>query len=207
MTLDEKYQKLTDDELIKLTRNGDEDAVEFLIRKYNNMIAIRANLYYMVGADKDDIIQEGMIGLFKAIGGYNPDSEASFKTFADLCIKRQMITAIKRADRMKHKPLNKYTSIYDKNDDDDKNAMSFEETYIYPNEYDPESELLFNEQIEHIQKNSEKLFSGLEMKVWNEYLKGKTYTEIAVILDKTPKAIDNAIQRMKKKIETELKLL
>lgn len=206
MTLDEKYQKLTDDELVKLARNSDEDAVEFLIRKYNNLISIRANLYYMVGADKDDIIQEGMIGLFKAIGGYNQESDASFRTFAELCIKRQMISAIKRADRMKHKPLNKYTSIYDRTNDD-KNSMSFEETYIYPNEYDPESELLFNEQIEYIEKNSEKLFSGLELKVWNEYLKGRTYIEIAEILDKTPKIIDNAIQRMKKKVEKELKLL
>lgn len=207
MIIDEIYQELTDDKLVELARNGDEDAVEFLMRKYNNLITVKANLYYMVGADKDDIIQEGMIGLFKAIGGYDSDRDASFKTFAELCVKRQMITAIKRADRIKHKPLNKYTSIYDKNDDDDKNAMSFEETYIHPNEYDPESELLFNEQIEHIEKNSDKLFSKLELKVWNEYLKGRTYIEIAAILDKTPKAIDNAIQRMKKKVENELKTI
>ena len=206
MTLEEKYEDLTDEALAELARNGDEDAAEFLYRKYKDIIRGRGNLYFMVGADKDDLIQEGMIGLFRAISNYNPERQASFRTFADLCINRQMITAIKRAGRMKHSPLNTSVSIYDKYDSDE-NSKSIEETYPDRIGYNPEEEVLFNEQVEYIEKNSEKIFSKLELTVWNEYLQGKTYTEIASHMDKSPKAIDNAIQRMKKKVEKELDVL
>lgn len=206
MTIDEKYANLTDEELAALAKDNDEGAAELLFRKYKDVIRGRGNLYFMVGADKDDLIQEGMIGLFRAISNYNPDKQASFRTFADLCINRQMITAIKRAGRMKHSPLNTSVSIYDKYDSDE-NSKSIEETYPDPNNYNPEEELLFNEQVEYIEENSNEIFSKLELRVWSEYLKGKTYTEIAVLLEKTPKAIDNAIQRMKKKVEQELKTI
>lgn len=206
MTLEEKYEDLTDEALAELARKGDEDAAEFLYRKYKDVIRGRGNLYFMVGADKDDLIQEGMIGLFRAISNYNPERQASFRTFADLCINRQMITAIKRAGRMKHSPLNTSVSIYDKYDSDE-NSKSIEETYPDRISYNPEEEVLFNEQVEYIEKNSDKIFSKLELTVWNEYLQGKTYTEIASHMDKSPKAIDNAIQRMKKKVEKELDVL
>lgn len=206
MTLEEKYEDLTDEKLAELARDGDEDAAEYLFRKYKDVIRGRSNLYFMVGADKDDLIQEGMIGLFRAISNYNPERQASFRTFADLCISRQMITAIKRAGRMKHSPLNTSVSIYDKFDSDE-NSRSIEETYPDRESYNPEEEVLFNEQVEYIEENSEKIFSNLELQVWNEYLKGRTYIEIAAMMDKTPKAIDNAIQRMKKKVEKELDVL
>ncbi len=206
MTLEEKYEDLTDEELAGLARDGDEEAADFLFRKFKDIIRGRGNLYFMVGADKDDLIQEGMIGLFRAITNYNPDRQASFRTFADLCINRQMITAIKRAGRMKHSPLNTSVSIYDKFDSDE-NSKSIEETYPDRIGYNPEEEVLFNEQIDYIEKNSHKIFSKLELIVWNEYLQGKTYMEIAGKLDKTPKTIDNAIQRMKKKVEKELDVL
>lgn len=206
MTLDEKYSDLTDEKLVELARGDDEDAAEFLFRKYKDVIRGKSNLYFMVGADKDDLIQEGMIGFYRAISNYNPDKQASFRTFADLCINRQMITAIKRARRMKHSPLNDSVSIYDKYDNGE-NSKSIEETYPDINYYNPEEEVLLNEQVEYIEKNSHKVFSKLELEVWNEYLKGKTYIEIAALFDKTPKTIDNAIQRMKKKVEKELDLL
>lgn len=206
MRLKEKYENQTDEELVETIRGGDEEAAEFLYRKYKDVIRGRGNLYFMVGADKEDLIQEGMIGLFRAIGNYDPEREASFKTFADVCINRQMITAIKRAARMKHSPLNTSVSIYDKNGSDE-NSRSIEETYPDRINYNPEEEILYNEQVEFIEKNSEKIFSKLELKVWQEYAKGKTYTEIASILDKSPKTIDNAIQRMKKKVEKELDVL
>ena len=206
MTLEEKYEDLTDGDLAELAREGDEDAAEFLYRKYKDVIRGRSNLYFMVGADKDDLIQEGMIGLFRAISNYDPDREASFRTFADLCISRQMITAIKRAGRMKHSPLNTSVSIYDKYDSDE-NSKSIEETYPDKISYNPEEEVLFNEQVEYIEENSDKIFSKLELEVWNEYLKGRTYIEIAEMMNKTPKAIDNAIQRMKKKVEKQLDVL
>jgi len=206
MTFKEKYENLTDEELVEIIRGGDEEAAEFLYRKYKDVIRGRGNLYFMVGADKEDLIQEGMIGLFRAIGNYDPDKQASFKTFADLCINRQMITAIKRAGRMKHSPLNTSVSIYDKSDRDE-NSKSIEETYPDKINYNPEEEILYNEQVDYIEKNSRKIFSKLELKVWKEYINGKTYTEIAAILGKNSKTIDNAIQRMKKKVEKELDVM
>lgn len=206
MTLDEKYEDLTDEKLVKLAGDGDEDAAEYLFRRYKGTIRGRSNLYFMVGADKDDLIQEGMIGLYRAISNYDPDKEASFRTFADLCINRQMITGIKSAQRMKHSPLNTSVSIHDKNDSDE-NSRSIEETYPDTYNYNPEEELLFNEQVEYIEANSHKIFSKLELEVWNAYLKGRSYIEIAKLMGRTPKAIDNAIQRMKKKVEKELDVL
>lgn len=204
--LEKKYKNLTDEALAELANKDEEGAAEFLFRKYKNVIRGRSNLYFMVGADKEDLIQEGMIGLFRAITNYNPDREASFRTFADLCINRQMITAIKRAARLKHSPLNTSVSIHDKYDSDE-NSKSIEETFADSSNYNPEEEVLYNEQIEYIEGNSHKIFSVLELEVWNAYLKGRTYTEIADMMDKSPKAIDNAIQRMKKKVEKELALL
>lgn len=206
MTLEEKYENLTDETLADLAKKNEEGAAEVLFRKYKNVIRGRSNLYFMVGADKEDLIQEGMIGLFRAITNYDSDREASFKTFADLCINRQMITAIKGAGRMKHSPLNTSVSIHDKYDSDE-DSKSIEETFADSSNYNPEEEVLFNEQVEYIEANSDKIFSNLELDVWNVYLKGRTYTEIASLMGKSPKTIDNAIQRMKKKIEKELNLI
>lgn len=194
------YKEISDEELVDLAQNGDENAEEFLIRKYKDVVRSKAHLYFMVGADSEDIMQEGMIGIFKAIRSYNNGKQASFHTFAEICINRQIITAIKRAARLKHSPLNTSVSLSKPISDEDP-AKTLEETLSSNSNTDPEALLLLKEDMDFIEGNGTDIFSDLELSVWNEFLKGKTYLEIAEITGKTPKAIDNAIQRTKRKLE------
>lgn len=189
----------TEEELVNLAQQGDEDAEEYLIQKYKDVVKTKAHLYFMVGADREDVVQEGMIGIFKAIRSYDPDRRASFHTFAELCINRQIITAIKRASRLKHAPLNTSVSL-SKPLSEENESNTLEETLFSDSNSDPEARLLLKEVVDYINGNGADIFSDLELKVWYEYLQGNSYTQIAQQMGKTPKAIDNAIQRTKRKI-------
>ena len=197
--MSEKYKAFTDDELVTMARNGDVDAEEYLIQKYRDTAKSRARLYFMVGGDKEDIVQEGMIGIFKAIRSYDPEKEASFRTFAELCISRQIITAIKQAGRLKHSPLNTSVSLWKPVSEED-NGNTLADTLSSDSNTDPETVLLLTEIIDYVTKEDSKVFSELEMKVWMEYIQGKSCTQIAAEMGRTPKSVDNAIQRTKRKI-------
>ena len=192
--MSEKYKAFTDDELVTMARNGDVDAEEYLIQKYRDTAKSRARLYFMVGGDKEDIVQEGMIGIFKAIRSYDPEKEASFRTFAELCI-----TAIKQAGRLKHSPLNTSVSLWKPVSEED-NGNTLADILSSDSNSDPETVLLLTEIIDYVTKEDSKVFSELEMKVWMEYIQGKSCAQIAEEMGHTPKSVDNAIQRTKRKI-------
>jgi RNA polymerase sporulation-specific sigma factor len=194
------YEKLEDESIVDLYRNGDLAAQEYLIVKYKNFVRSKARSYFLIGADKEDIIQEGMIGLYKAIRDYRDDKQASFRAFADLCITRQIITAIKTATRQKHIPLNSYVSlnkpIYDEESD-----RTLLDVISGIHIADPEEIIINQEQIEDIELKMGEILSSLEMEVLTFYLEGKSYQEIAEELGRHVKSIDNALQRVKRKLE------
>ena len=196
----EQYLHLEDEEIVQLGRKGDKDATDYLIHKYKNLVRAKARAYFLIGADREDVVQEGMIGLYKAIRDYQPNKSMAFKTFADLCVTRQMITAVKNATRQKHIPLNSYISL---------NRKSFDEnsdrTYIElasdENITDPESLLIKKEEFNGIEHKMGEILSSFEWEVLSLYLNGITYVEIARQVKKPIKSIDNALQRVKKKVE------
>ena len=193
------YDDMEDEEIIAAYRGGDLIAQEYLIAKYKNFVRSKARSYFLIGADKEDIIQEGMIGLYKAIRDFRDEKQASFRAFADLCITRQIITAIKTATRQKHIPLNSYVSlnkpIYDEESD-----RTLLDVISGIHISDPEEIFINQEQIEDIRNKMGELLSPLELEVLASYLDGKTYQEIADQLDRHVKSIDNALQRVKRKL-------
>lgn len=194
------YQLMHDEEVVEFARDGDEDALEYLITKYKNFVRAKARAYFLIGADREDIVQEGMIGLYKAIRDFRMDKLSSFRAFAELCITRQMITAIKTATRQKHIPLNSYISlnkpIYD--EDSDRTLMDvISGTKIT----DPEELIISREEFDNIEEKMGEILSSLEWKVLMAYLEGKSYQEIAKDLHRHVKSIDNALQRVKRKLE------
>lgn len=203
MNADERYVKYSDEEIVRLAQNGDERAEEYVIRKYKDVVRSKAHLYFIMGADNEDIVQEGMIGLFWAIRSYDPQRQASFRTFAELCISRQIFTAIKRASRQKHLPLNESISL-NRPIDDKETDKTLAEMISSDSNSDPEALYLLKEGLKDIGEKGSKIFSSFELRVWNEYLQGKTYIQIAESMGKSPKAVDNALQRMKKKLENYL---
>lgn len=196
----EDYGKCPDEILSRLARKGDEMALEQIFHQYRENIRGKANLYFMVGGEKEDMIQEGMIGLFWAIMNFDEAKGASFSTFAELCINRQMISAARRSGRLKHTPLNTSVSLNNSANDDDESPDSMEDTIADNRENTPEEVLMMNDDLERIFIAGVSSLSKLELEVWEEYVRGKTYTEIARSLGKSPKTIDNAIQRIKKKM-------
>jgi len=195
-----KYEGLADEVVVEFAREGDTLALEFLIHKYRNFVRAKARSYFLIGADREDIIQEGMIGLYKAIRDFRADKLASFRAFAELCITRQIITAIKTATRQKHIPLNSYVSlnkpIYD--EESDRTLMDV----IHGNKVsDPEELVISREEFLDIEKRMSEFLSELEWKVLMYYLEGKSYQEIAEELSRHVKSIDNALQRVKRKLE------
>lgn len=197
--IDKRYEKLTDEQLVEIAQSGNLDAEEYLIRKYKEVVRKRSQLYFIMGADGEDVVQEGMIGLFKAIKSYDGAKDAAFHTFAELCINRQIITAIKTASRLKHSPLNTSISLNKPLSEEDTEG-TLEETLRAGSNSDPEQQLVLKDIMESIIHNEGKIFSPFEMEVWNEYLQGGNYRQIAHNLGKSPKAVDNALQRTKKKI-------
>jgi len=194
------YVEMPDEDIVKLAQQGEQFAVEFLVDKYKNFVRAKARSYFLIGADKEDIIQEGMIGLFKAIRDYKLDKLTSFRAFAELCITRQIITAIKTATRQKHIPLNSYVSlnkpIYD--EESDRTLMDILSTNKITN---PEEIIISREEFIFIERKMGEILSSLEWKVLMAYLEGKSYQEIAVELKRHVKSIDNALQRVKRKLE------
>lgn len=196
----DSLRMLVDDDILKLIHQGNSHALDFLIHKYRNFVRAKARTYFLIGADKEDIIQEGMIGLYKAIRDYDGDKLASFKAFAELCITRQIITAIKTATRQKHIPLNSYVSL-DKPIYDEEADRTLLDVIAGSKAVDPQELLVNRERLGDMQLKLSELLSGLEKKVLQLYLDGCTYQEISVELKRHEKSIDNALQRVKRKLE------
>ena len=199
---------LADEEVVALAQSGDKLAYEFLIDKYKSIAKVKSQTYFIIGADHEYVIQEGMIGIFKAIRDYDSSKKASFKTFAELCITRQIVAAIQRANRQKHQILNESVSLNPLGDTYD---MSSEPLNIRERQYDiispdmdPEDTLLMKEIFNYIRENESEIFSPMEVEVWYELMSGKNYREIAENMEKEPKIIDNAVQRIKKKVHAYL---
>jgi RNA polymerase sporulation-specific sigma factor len=199
------YRTMTDEELVDGVRLGDTGALEYLINKYKNFVKAKARSYFLIGADHEDIFQEGMIGLYKAIRDFRGDKLASFKAFAELCVTRQIITAIKTATRQKHIPLNSYVSL-DKPIYDEDSERTLQDVLTGGSATDPEELYINREEHEDIEDKMAKILSELERKVLMLYLDGRSYQEIAVDLNRHVKSIDNALQRVKRKLERYLEI-
>ena len=191
------YNKMTDEQLIRKLRNGDKKIIDYIMEKYKNLVRKEANAMYLLGGENDDLIQEGMIGLFKAVQDYNVEQDASFFSFAKLCITRQMYSAIEASKRKKHSPLNSYISLYEKGED----QSSLIDTMEAQEETNPEELFVSKEYAELIESRLEESLSDLENRVLYLHLLGTDYRTIAKLLDKSPKTIDNALQRIKGKTE------
>ena len=194
----ENYSKLSDEEVIKLIKSGDKNALDYIMHKYKEVVNIKVSKYFIIGAEKEDIVQEGLIGLYKAIKNFDPEKENSFKTFANLCIERQLITAIKTSNRQKHMPLNSYLSL-------NMSAYEDEETETVIDVFDssltedPLETLTKKEYYIAIENAIDKSLSDFEKKVLNRFANGESYIQIANRLNAPVKSIDNAIQRIRKK--------
>lgn len=189
-----------DDEIIRDAKAGDEEALEFLINKYKSFVRAKARSYFLIGADREDIIQEGMIGLYKAIRDFRGDKLSSFRAFAELCITRQIITAIKTATRQKHIPLNSYISL-NKPIFDEESDRTLLDVISEENVSDPETMMINREEFAGIEVKMGEILSNLEWEVLSKYLQGRSYQEISEELGRHIKSIDNALQRVKRKLE------
>lgn len=194
------YALLTDEDVVELSVGGDKAATEHILSKYKNLVRSKSRMYFLAGADKEDIVQEGMIGLFKAIRDFDSSKLSSFRTFADLCITRQIITAVKNATRQKHMPLNSYVSlshpVYE-----EESERTLEDTLVEQVSVSPEEMFIWKENIAALNLKVDETLSKLEKSVLNMYLSGMSYQEIAKELQRSPKSIDNALQRVKRKLE------
>ena len=195
----EEFDTLDDNKLIQKIKNGDKKALNYLLEKYTEVVSMKAGKYFIVGAEKEDIIQEGLIGLFKAIKSFDPEKQSSFKTFANLCVERQLQTAIKSSMRQKHMPLNSYLSLnisaYDENED-----TSLLEVFETENAAeDPLDIVTKKEYYTFVEDRIDETLSDFEKQVLHRYTNGESYTEIAEKLDAPVKSVDNAIQRIRKK--------
>jgi RNA polymerase sporulation-specific sigma factor len=195
----------SDDELVLAARSGDENALCDLLNKYRAFARVKARSYFLVGADREDIVQEGMIGLYKAIRDFNPDMQSSFRAFAELCVTRQIITAIKTATRQKHGPLNNYVSFERPVGGDDDGERVLGDVLPSRAISDPADLVISAERIRALQAHFDEVLSDLETEVLRLYVEGKSYQEIAERLQRHVKSIDNALQRIKRKLEGHLR--
>lgn len=201
MAVNQDFEKMTDEEVVRLAqRDGDGAALEFLLNKYKNFVRTKARSYFLIGADHEDIVQEGMIGLYKAIRDFREDRLSSFRAFAELCITRQIITAIKTATRQKHIPLNSYISlnrpIYE--EDSDRTLLDVITEDVPSN---PEAMLIDREDLSVIEGRIGQMLSDLEKQVLVRYIEGKSYVEISEEMNRHVKSVDNALQRIKRKLQ------
>lgn len=201
----QQFEQLTDETIVGQVHLGNSDALDFLISKYRLFVKAKARSYFLIGADKEDIIQEGMIGLYKAIRDFKEDKLASFRAFAELCITRQIITAIKTATRQKHIPLNSYISL-DKPIYDEESERTLMDIITSPISDDPEHLMINREDYSHLEKKMNEVLSELEQQVLIRYLEGQSYNEISEELNRHVKSIDNALQRVKRKLERHIEL-
>lgn len=200
MAQNNSFDNMSDEDVVLIAQEGSAEAFDYLLKKFRPAVVRRAGSYFLAGADRDDLIQEGMIGLFKAVRDYRADRDAAFPTFAELCITRQIISAVKSASRLKHAPLNSYVSL-DKPVGDDDYEHSLMDIIAGGECSNPEDIIIDREKMELVEVKMEELLSDFENKVLSLYLTGKSYSEIAANLGKEPKSIDNALQRIKKKFE------
>lgn len=202
----ENYSNVKDEDLIRKIKSGDNDALDYILKKYQEVVNMKVSRYFIIGAEKEDIIQEGLIGLYKAIKSFDPEKQNSFKSFANLCIERQLITAIKSSNRQKHMPLNSYLSLnmsaYDNEDDDTSIYDIFDANIIE----DPLDTITKKEYYKSVEDIIDKSLSIFEKNVLNELVNGSSYTAIAQKLDSPVKSVDNAIQRIRKKTMKNLNL-
>lgn len=199
----EKYVGISDEELILRYRDGEEEAIDYLINKYKNLVRKKAGSMFLIGGDHDDLIQEGMLGMFKAVRDYDVGRDVNFFTFADLCVSRQIYTAVQASNRKKHLPLNTYISIYgqvSKEEEGEGESPIFLNRILGTQEENPEEMVLAQERLEDIEAAIEQELSSFERKVFELHLTGMTYTEIAKVLGRDEKSTDNALQRIKVKI-------
>ncbi|MCR5488075.1 MAG: sigma-70 family RNA polymerase sigma factor [Lachnospiraceae bacterium] len=200
--MEKRYAGMSDEELITEFRDGDGDVIDYLMEKYKDLVRKQAGSMYILGGDTQDLIQEGMIGLFKAVREYDSGRDASFSTFARLCVSRQIYSAVKASGRKKHMPLNSYISLYSnaRETEDGKKEMPLGEMLMAGHEMEPESIVLEQERKEELAETIEKDLSPLERSVLDLYITGMTYTEIAQVLGRDEKSTDNALQRIRGKL-------
>ena len=191
----------SDEELVEVARGGEDLAIEELLTRYRHYARAKARSYFLAGADREDIVQEGMIGLYKAIRDFDAQHNTAFRAFAELCITRQIITAIKTATRQKHIPLNSYVSLNKPVSDHDSEERPLGDALISSTVADPADVVISAEEIAHIKSSVDQLLSDLETEVLQLYMDGKSYQEIADMLGRHVKSIDNALQRIKRKLE------
>lgn len=196
----DRYAHLPDDELIRRIRLGEREITDYLMDKYKYLVRKKAKAMYLIGGDNDDLIQEGMIGLFKAIRDYDPQKENAFFAFADLCISRQLYTAVSASQRKKHSPLNSYVSLYAEEYSEQERGIPLLEILESISDKNPEDLVIDRENVADLKKKLYHNLSGLEKEVLKFYLEGMSYIRIGEILGKSPKSVDNALQRVKHKL-------
>ncbi|MDD6328524.1 MAG: sigma-70 family RNA polymerase sigma factor [Lachnospiraceae bacterium] len=194
-----KYESMTDDEIIKQIRKQDDEAMEYMLKKYSGIVKRETRTLYLIGAEMEDLAQEGMIGLFKAIRDYKPDSPAGFATFANICVRGQIRTAIQTSNRKKHAPLNEYISLY-ANKEEDGGVFDYHEAESV--DANPENILIAKEQQRLLEMKIHSLLSNYENHVWKLFLNGLSYADIANRLGKTEKSVNNALQRIRTKLSS-----
>lgn len=199
----QSFEEMTDEQLVELVHQGNTEALDYLINKYKAFVKAKARSYFLIGADKEDIVQEGMIGLYKAVRDFKGDKLSSFKAFAELCITRQIITAIKTATRQKHIPLNSYVSL-DKPIYDEESDRTLMDVITSSESENPERLMINREEYIHFEEKIGEILSELEQQVLTLYLDGQSYNEISEELNRHVKSIDNALQRVKRKLERHL---
>ena len=195
------YLSMTDEALVARSHAGDTRADEALYERYKNVVRMKARPYFLIGADREDLVQEGMIGLYKAIRDYTPDHNAGFRSFAEMCIVRQLITAIKSATRKNHAPLNTYVSFYGSAYSEEEKERTLLDTMATVRTESPEDAFISKENMERILSSIEKLLTPLEKQVLDLFMDGYSYQQIAVMLGRGTKTVDNALQRIKRKLE------
>ena len=195
----DKYHDLSDEQIIEKIKQGDEEALVYILNKYKELVNMKVSKYFIVGAERDDTVQEGMIGLFKAIKSFAPDKQNSFKSFANICIERQLITAIKSSNRQKHMPLNSYLSLNTAAYDNEEDSVELIETFNNKTVEDPLETIMKQEYLNEVEDAVNKNLSKFEKQVLDRFLRGESYVKIAKNLDSPVKSVDNAIQRIRKK--------
>lgn len=194
------YSQYSDDELIDRLRRGETSVMDYICDKYKNLVRSKAKSMFILGADSEDLIQEGMIGLFKAVRDYDTGRDASFSSFAELCINRQIYTAVQASRRQKHFPLNTYVSLDWEETGDDREGMNLMELLADKTKPNPEELFLDKERVDYLERMIEEELSDFEKQVLDLYITGMSYTQIARVLSRDEKATDNALQRLKAKI-------
>ncbi len=199
----DETEKILDEVLVERAWDGDDVALSALLQRYRGFVRVKARTYFLVGGDREDVVQEGMIGLYKAIRDYDASRQTSFRAFAELCVVRQILSAIKTATRQKHAPLNRYVSLYlPRYHDDDTGSALLD--HVMSVEGDPADRVVSNAEIASLEGHFARILSELEANVLERYIQGRSYQEIATELDRHEKAIDNALQRIKRKLESYL---